>query len=138
MFRNPSPEALRALLQSARTIAVVGMSPKPARDSHRIAKRLMDWGYRVIPVRPAISEVLGQKAYPSLAEVPERIDLVDVFRNSADAGPVVEQCVALGLPAVWLQLGVYNEAAADKALAAGMTVVMDLCISVEYRRLVAQ
>lgn len=137
MFRNPEPEALRALLSSAKTIAVVGLSPNPSRDSHRIAKRLIDWGYRVIPVRPGVKEVLGQKAYASLSEVPERIDLVDVFRNSADAGPVVDECIALGLPAVWLQLGVSNEAAAAKAQAAGMTIVMDRCISVDYRKLMS-
>ena len=135
MFVNPDPGLIRGLLANAKTIAVVGLSPKPERTSHRIAKRLIEWGYRVIPVRPGVAEVLGQKAYASLAKVPDAIDLVDVFRNSADAGPVVEECIALGLPAVWLQEGVINEAAAEKAVAAGITMVMDRCISVEYRRL---
>ena len=91
----------------------------------------------MIPVRPAISEVLGLKAYASLSDVPERIDLVDVFRNPEDAGPIVDECIALKLPAVWLQEGVVNEPAAARALAAGMTVVMDRCILVEYRKLLA-
>jgi len=99
MFTNPSPEAIKALLENARTVAVVGISPRPERPSHRIAARLISWGYRVIPVRPAISEVLGLKAYARLSDVPERIDIVDVFRNPEDAGPIVDECIALGVPA---------------------------------------
>ena len=136
MFTNPSPEAIKALLEKAKTVAVVGISPRPERPSHRIASRLLGWGYRVIPVRPAITEVLGLKAYARLADVPEAIDIVDVFRNPEDAGPVIDECIALGVPAVWLQEGVVNEPAARRALAAGMTVVMDRCISTEYRKLV--
>lgn len=135
MFRNPSDAEIRALLARVKTIAVVGASARPERPSHRIAQRLLAWGYRMIPVRPAVSEVLGQKAYARLAEVPEPIDLVDVFRNPEDAGPVVDECIALGLPAVWLQEGVINEAAALRAQAAGLLVVMDRCISTEYRKL---
>jgi predicted CoA-binding protein len=135
MFRNPSDAEIRALLARVKTIAVVGASARPERPSHRIAQRLLAWGYRMIPVRPAVSEVLGQKAYARLAEVPEPIDLVDVFRNPEDAGPVVDECIALGLPAVWLQEGVINEAAALRAQAAGLLVVMDKCISTEYRKL---
>ncbi len=137
MFTNPPPQAIRTLLEEAKTIAVVGISPRPERPSHRIAARLIDWGYRVIPVRPAISEVLGLKAYARLSDVPERIDIVDVFRNPEDAGPIVDECIALGVRAVWLQEGVVNEPAAERARAAGMTVVMDRCISTEYRKLVA-
>ena len=135
MFRNPANEEIRDLLARTRTIAVVGLSPRPERPSHRIARRLQSWGYRVIPVRPAVSEVLGEKAYPRLADVPHRIDLVDVFRAAEQVGPIVEQCVALGLPAIWIQEGIVNEPAAERARAAGMVVVMDRCISVEYRRL---
>lgn len=135
MFENPQIEKIRSLLAGVKTIAVVGISPRPDRPSHRIARRLIDWGYTVIPVRPAISEVLGLKAYPKLSDVPVKIDLVDVFRNSEDAGPIVDECIALGLPAVWLQEGVINEAAALRGQAAGLTVVMDRCISVDYRRL---
>ena len=135
MFRNPANEEIRDLLARTRTIAVVGLSPRPERPSHRIARRLQSWGYRVIPVRPAVSEVLGEKAYPRLADVPHRIDLVDVFRAAEQLGPIVEQCIALGLRAIWIQEGIVNEPAAERARAAGMLVVMDRCISVEYRRL---
>jgi predicted CoA-binding protein len=126
---------MRALLARARTIAVVGLSPKPERPSHRIARRLKAWGYRVIPVRPAVSEVLGERAYPTLAAVPEKIDLVDVFRAAHELGPIVEQCITLELPAIWIQLGIVNEDAAERARAAGMFVAMDRCITVEYHRL---
>lgn len=136
MFRNPANEEIRDLLARTRTIAVVGLSPRPERPSHRIARRLQSWGYRVVPVRPAVTEVLGEKAYPRLADVPDRIDLVDVFRAAKQVGAIVEQCIALGLPAIWIQEGIVNEPAADRARAAGMVVVMDRCISVEYRRLV--
>jgi predicted CoA-binding protein len=135
VFRNPANEEIRDLLARTRTIAVVGLSPRPERPSHRIARRLQSWGYRVVPVRPAVSEVLGEKAYQRLAEVPDRIDLVDVFRAAEQVGPIVEQCIALGLPAIWIQEGIVNEPAAERARAAGMIVVMDRCISVEYRRL---
>ena len=126
---------MRALFARAKTIAVVGLSPRPERPSHRIARRLKAWGYRVIPVRPAVSEVLGEKAYPSLAAVPESIDLANVFRAADEVGPIVEQCIALKLPAIWIQLGIVNEEAAERARAAGMFVAMDRCISVEYHRL---
>jgi predicted CoA-binding protein len=135
VFRNPANEEIRDLLARTRTVAVVGLSPRPERPSHRIARRLQSWGYRVIPVRPAVSEVLGEKAYPRLADVPHRIDLVDVFRAAEQVGPIVEQCIALGLRAIWIQEGIVNEPAAERARAAGMLAVMDRCISVEYRRL---
>ena len=135
MFRNPPDEDLRDLLARAKTVAVVGLSPRPERPSHRIAQRLQSWGYRVVPVRPAVNEVLGEKAYPRLADVPDKIDLVDVFRSAEEVEPIVDQCISLGLPAIWIQLGIVNEPAAARARAAGMVVVMDLCISVEYRRL---
>jgi predicted CoA-binding protein len=135
VFRNPSDDEIRALLAKARRIAVVGLSPRPERPSHRIARRLQGWGYRVIPVRPAVREVLGERAYARLADVPGPIDLVDVFRSPREVGALVEQCIALGLPALWLQEGVVDQAAAERARAAGMLVVMDRCISVDYRRL---
>lgn len=135
MFTNPGAEEVRALLARAKTIAVVGCSPDPERPSHRIARRLQQWGYRVVPVRPAIAEILGEKAYARLAEVPVPIDLVDVFRPAAALDPVVDECIALRVPALWIQQGIVNEAAAGRARAAGITVVMDRCISVEYRRL---
>lgn len=135
MFVNPPDAALHDCLERTRTVAVVGLSPRPDRPSHRIARRLQQWGYRVIPVRPAVSAVLGERAYARLADVPVRIDLVDVFRASNEIGPVVEQCIALGIPAIWIQQGIVNEAAAARAREAGLFVVMDRCIAVEYHRL---
>lgn len=135
MFVNPPDAAIRACLERAKTIAVVGLSPRPDRPSHRIARRLQQWGYRVIPVRPAVTEVLGEKAYARLSEVPDPIDLVDIFRAAKQIGPIVEQCIALRTPAIWIQQGIVNEAAATRARDAGLFVVMDRCIAVEYRRL---
>jgi predicted CoA-binding protein len=137
MFANPPPEEIRSLLERVRTIAVVGLSPKPDRPSHRIARRLKEWGYRVLPVRPAVTEVLGERAYARLADLPERPDLVDVFRSADEIGPIVDECIALGIPAIWIQEGIVNEPAARRACDAGMFVVMDRCISVDYRRLMA-
>ena len=138
MFRNPPDDEIRALLAQARSIAVVGLSPRPERPSHRIAARLKDWGYRVIPVRPALAEVLDERAYARLADVPGQIDLVGVFRAAHELGPLVEECIALGLPAIWIQEGIVNEPAAERARAAGMFTVMDRCISVDYRRLIGR
>jgi len=136
-FENPPAREIRALLEHAKTIAVVGLSPKADRPSHRIARRLQEWGYRVIPVRPAISEVLGERAYARLSDLPLKPDLVDVFRAADEIGPLVDECIALGLPAIWIQEGIVNEEAAARAKAAGMQVVMDRCIAVEYRRLMS-
>lgn len=134
-FANPDPEAIRALLKSAKNIAVVGFSPKPHRASHNIARQLRRVGFRIIPVRPGISEGLGEKAYPDLASVPEPIDIVDVFRSARQVPAIVNECIRLGLKTIWLQDGIVNEEAAQKALAAGMTVVMDRCIMRDYTRL---
>ncbi len=128
MFRNPDPDAICALLREVKTIAVVGLSPNPGRPAFRIARALQGFGYRVIPVRPKVETVLGEKAYASLSEVSEKIDLVDVFRAAEHVGPLVDECLRLGIRRIWLQDGVVNEAAAEKAVAGGMTVVMDRCI----------
>ena len=138
MFRNPDPEAICALLREVKTIAVVGLSPNPDRPAFRIARALQGFGYRVIPVRPKVAAVLGEKAYASLSEVPEKIDLVDVFRAAEHVGPLVDECLRLGLKRLWLQDGIVNEAAAAKASAAGMTVVMDRCIWRDYVGLCAE
>lgn len=137
MFQNPTDDELRTLLARVRAVAVVGLSPNAARPSHRIAKRLQEWGYRVIPVRPAVSEVLGERAYARLTDVPGPVDLVDVFRSAEEIGPIVDECIELGLPAIWIQQGIVNEEAAGHARAAGLTVVMDRCIAVDWRRLMA-
>ncbi len=131
-FTNPSDDELRSLLEQVKTIAVVGLSPKPGRPSYTVSKAMQGFGYRIIPVRPALASVLGEKAYASLAEVPDRIDLVNVFRAAEHIPAVVDECLALHLPAIWIQEGIVHEAAADKARAAGMTVVMDRCIYKDY------
>ena len=127
MFINPSLAEIRSLLQSAKTIAIVGYSSKPERPSHRVAAALQARGYRVIPVRPAISEGLGEKAYARVTDLIEVPDIVDVFRQPAAVDAIVDDCIALGVKNLWLQDGVINEAAALRAQAAGMTVVMDRC-----------
>ncbi|NWG87557.1 MAG: CoA-binding protein [Hydrogenophilaceae bacterium] len=131
-FANPTNEELHSLLKQVKTIAVVGLSPKPGRPSYAVSKAMQGFGYRIVPVRPAVDSVLGEKAYASLAEVPDKIDLVDVFRAAEHIPAVVEECLALNLPAIWIQEGIVHEAAAEKARAAGMTVVMDRCILKDY------
>ncbi|MGB7991088.1 MAG: CoA-binding protein [Candidatus Methylophosphatis roskildensis] len=134
-FRNPDAAAIRALLQSVRTIAVVGLSPSPLRPSHGVARALQQFGYKVIPVRPAVDEVLGERAYPTLSDVAEPFDLVDVFRSPEHIAPLVDECLRLGVKAIWLQDGVVDEAAARRAADAGVTVVMDRCIYRDYNAL---
>lgn len=134
-FENPPLDEIRALLERVRTIAVVGLSPKPNRPSHSVAAALQCFGYRIIPVRPAVESVLGEKAYAELRELPEKPDLVDVFRAPEHVGPLVDECIALGIQAIWLQDGVINEAAALKARQAGLTVIMDRCIYRDYMSL---
>ena len=135
-FTNPPDEQIKNLLEKARTIAVVGLSPRPERPSHRIARRLQDWGYRIIPVRPGLDSVLGEKAYAHLRDVPVPVDIVDVFRAASTLGPIVDECIELHAPALWIQSGIVNEPAAERARAAGLFTVMDRCISVEHRRLI--
>ena len=134
-FVNPEPEQIRALLQSVQTIAVVGFSPKPERASHAVARRMQGYGYRIIPVRPGISEGLGEKAYPDLLSVPETIDLADVFRSGKYVPQVLDECLRLGIRNIWMQEGAEDAASAERARAAGMTVVMGRCIMRDYARL---
>lgn len=133
MFENPDAAARCALLKKVKTIAVVGLSPNPARPSYGVAQALQGFGFRVIPVHPAAREILGEQTYPTLADVPGPIDLVDVFRNAEHIDGLVDECLALGLPAIWMQEGIVNEAAAAVARAGGMTVIMDRCIYRDYR-----
>jgi len=136
MFTNPPDDVIRALLVRRLNVAVVGCSPNPARDSHRIARLLLDRGHRVFPVNPAATgKILGQTVYASLGDIRESIDMVDVFRRSDQVGPVVDDAITKGAAAVWMQLGVIDEAAAERAQRAGLTVVMDRCPAIEYRRL---
>jgi len=133
MFKNPDAEARCALLKKTKTIAVVGLSPNAARPSYGVSQSLQGFGFRVIPVHPAAKEILGEKVYPSLADIPEPIDLVDVFRSAEFIDGVVDECLALGLKAIWIQEGIVNEPAAARAQAGGMTVIMDRCIYRDYR-----
>jgi predicted CoA-binding protein len=136
---HSTPETIRELLTATHTWAVVGCSPDPRRDSHRIARLLQSRGFRVIPVNPAATEILGQRCYPSLEAIPssEGIEVVDVFRRSEHAGAHVDEAIAIGARAVWLQLGVIEEAAAQRAVQAGLQVVMDRCPAIELPRLAA-
>ena len=121
------------LLSRVKTIAVVGLSASPFRPSHGVSAYMQAQGYRVIPVNPMIAETLGERAYPSLLDVPGKIDLVDVFRRSEHVDEIVDQAIRLEIPAIWLQEDVINERAAKKARDAGMTMVMDRCIQKEHR-----
>jgi uncharacterized protein len=127
-------ETVKRILNECRTIAVVGLSSNPFRPSHGVAEYMQKKGYKVIPVNPNETEVLGEKSFPSLDLVPETIDLVDVFRRSEEAGAAVDEAIRLGTKAVWLQEGVIDEAAAERARAAGLLVVMDKCWLKEYVR----
>jgi predicted CoA-binding protein len=135
MFQNPPDHVIHEVLSRPRRIAVVGCSPDPRRDSHRIARLLMDKGHTVVPVNPAARVILGQPAYASLREIPAPVDMVDIFRRADRAGSVVDEAIAVGASIVWMQFGVVDEAAAARAQAAGLTVIMDRCPAVEYQRL---
>ena len=126
---------LRRILKENHVIAMVGLSANWYRPSFFAAKYMLDHGYRVIPVNPAYQEVLGQKCYASLPEIPEQVDIVDCFRKSEEIVPLAEDAIAIGAKALWMQIGVVNEAAADKARKAGLDVVMDRCVKIEYARL---
>ena len=135
---SAQPEAIRKLLQGSRTIAIVGISAKHDRPSHEVAHYLQKAGYKIIPVNPAYAEVLGEKCYPSLRDVPVKIDIVDVFRKPSDVLPVVDEAIAVGAGCVWMQLGVIAPEAAQKAAEAGLQVVVDLCTKIEHSRLIGR
>lgn len=128
-------QTLRRILKENRSLAVVGLSAHWYRPSHFAAKYMLDHGYRVIPVNPAYTEVLGQKCYPSLKDIPEKIDIVDCFRKSEDIVPIAQDAVAIGAKVLWMQIGVINEEAAELARKAGLEVVMNRCVKIEYARL---
>ena len=131
-----SPDGtIRAVLATPQTVAVVGCSPNPERDSHRIAKLLQARGHRVIPVNPGHRSILGETCYASLRDIPEQVDMVDIFRRSEQVAPIIDEAIEVGAKIVWMQLGVVDERAAATAQDAGLTVVMDRCPAIEYRRL---
>lgn len=129
-------ENLKDILQSAKTIAVVGLSSNPEKESFRIASYLKEQGYRIIPVNPTATEILGEKVYPDLVSVPEKIDVVDVFRKPEDVPPVVDDAIKAGARVVWMQEGIVHEGAAQKAREAGLQVVMDACMRATHRSLI--
>jgi predicted CoA-binding protein len=133
---NASSEEIEALLARARTIAVVGLSAKPDRDSYRVASYLQAAGYRIVPVTPGATEILGERVWPDLASIPPdiAIDIVDIFRRPEHIPPIVEAAIARGVQAVWMQLGLAHNAAAAQARQAGLVVVMDRCMKVEHTR----
>jgi len=135
---NPTPAEIRDLLTTARTIAVVGLSLRPERDSHRVAHYMQRRGYTIVPVNPGHPEILGATSYPRLAAVPAptAIDIVNIFRRSADVGPHVDEAISRGVRAVWMQVGIADEAAARRARAAGILVVMNRCIMVDHAALI--
>ena len=128
-------EGLRELLRETKTIALVGASPHTDRPSHAVMRYMIDRGYRVFPVNPNETEILGMKVYKSLQDLPEPVDMVDIFRNSEDAGRICDEAIAIGAKSVWLQLRVINEEAAKRCEAAGLKVVMDRCPAIDMPRL---
>lgn len=120
------------ILKNSKTIAVVGLSPKENRPSNQVARYLIDAGYTVIPVNPGQDEILGQRCYPSLAAIPVKVDVVDIFRKPEDIPPVIEEAIAMKAETVWMQLGISNEQAASMAHDAGLKVVMDRCIKIDH------
>jgi len=123
------------ILNSSRTIAVVGLSSKPDRPSYKVASHLKEQGYKIIPVNPTEKEILGELCYPALASIPESVDVVDIFRRSEEVPPIVEEAMRIGAKAVWMQEGVINEEAAARAREAGLMVVMDKCMRKEHQKL---
>lgn len=133
---NATDEEVAAILRQAKTIAVVGISHKEERDSHKVAKYLKEHGYRMIPVNPKYKEVLGEICYPDLKSVPERIDVVDIFRNLEAIPEIVDEAIRVGAGAVWMQLGLAHNQAAEKARCSGLKVVMNKCTKIEHQKMV--
>ncbi len=131
-----SDEEIKKILRESRTIAVVGCSTNPAKDAHKVPLYMKMQGYRVIPVNPFAEEILGEKAYPKLEDIPDEVDIVNVFRPSEEALPIAEAAIAKKAKVLWLQLGIVNQEAAEKAERAGLKVIMNRCIKQEHERLI--
>lgn len=126
---------IKHILETCKTVAIVGLSDKPERDSYQVAEYLQSQRFRIIPVNPIVASVLGERSYASVADIPEKVDVVDIFRKPEAVGPVVDEAIAAGARVVWMQLGVVNHPAAEAARAAGLKAVMDRCMKVEHQRL---
>ena len=129
---NPPSEVVKAILENHKTVTVVGLSPKPERDSHMVAQYLKEHGYRIVPVNPGQKEILGAKSYPNLKAIPFRIEIVNVFRRPEAIPPIVDDAIEIGAKVVWMQLGIAHNQAAEKAREAGLEVVMNKCIKIEH------
>lgn len=138
VFQNPGPEEMARILKEAKTIAVVGLSDNPARDSYAVAQQMQRRGYRIIPVNPNVTEVLGEKSVAKLSEIRKPVDIVNVFRRSDALKAVVEEAIEIDAPVIWAQEGVYDEDAAALAQAHGKTIIMDRCIAVMHSLYVRQ
>lgn len=134
-FKNPADEKIREILSGSITIAVVGLSPNPSRPSYGVANYLKNKNYRIIPVNPGHPEILGEKSYPTLSDIPEKVDVVDIFRRSEHIPPIVDEAIKIKARVIWMQSGIVNRQAAQKAKEAGLDVVMDKCMYVEHSRL---
>jgi len=135
LIENPTPDRIKKILTDSKVIAVVGLSPKEDRASNEVARYLQSQGYTIIPVNPGHEEILGEKSYPSLAEIPTKVDIVDIFRRPEQVGPIIDEATKIGSPVVWLQLGIRNDDEAQKVLDAGKTVIQDKCILIEHKSL---
>jgi hypothetical protein len=131
-----SEKEMKEILLSAKTVASVGLSSNPAKESFGIVQYLKDQGYKIIPVNPTATEIMGEKAYPDLSSIPESVDVVQVFRKPEDVPPVVDEAIKIGAKVVWMQEGIVNEEAAQKARDAGLQVVMDACMRAMHRHLI--
>jgi len=131
---NPEDEEIRGILENNRTIAVVGLSTDPGKDSHRVAKYLQEHGYHLVPVNPKAEEILGEQCYASLQEIPFPVDIVDIFRKIEAIPALVDEALAIGAKVVWMQLGLAENRSAHKAMAAGLKVVMNKCLKIEHSR----
>jgi predicted CoA-binding protein len=131
---NATEEQVKRILEEAKTIAIVGLSDKPDRDSYRVASYLAAHGYEIIPVNPNAPEILGKKSYPSLKDIPSRVDVVDIFRRPEAVPAIVDEAIEIGARVIWMQEGIAHNAAADKARAAGLDVVMSKCMMKEHRK----
>jgi predicted CoA-binding protein len=131
---NLEDEGIKRILENSRTIAVVGLSTDPEKDSHQVAKYLQEHGYRIVPVNPKADEILGEKCYPSLKEIPLSVDVADIFRKIEAIPAIVDEAIAIGAKVVWMQLGLAENQSARKAMAAGLQVVMNKCLKIEHSR----
>jgi predicted CoA-binding protein len=134
-YQNPSDEQIKEILQKYKKVAVVGLSSESSRPSHGVARYLQQRGFKIIPVNPKETEILGEKAYPDLSSIPEKVEIVDIFRRSEHVSPIVDEAIKIGAKVVWMQEGVINRPAAINASQNGIMVIMDRCMLKEYRSL---